>query len=158
MTQHRILQNTSPYFITTNCFAKEPLFCHDNFAEILMQNIFLFCRQYQFTLYGYCIMPDHLHMLLRSSPAYNVSRIMGAIKSKTVTDLYKIHLWDNKLWHPRFRSRIINSRQEFETVLRYIRNNPVRAELEPQWQQLPYFYICRSGFPPKPPAPPCGRI
>ena len=146
MTQRRIYQDQSPYFVTTNSFAQYPSFCDDRFARYLSKNIFLFCQEYKFTLYGYCIMPDHLHLLVKPNGSLNISRVMCAIKSTTATDLYKAGLLQDKLWHPRFMSRIINSRQEFDNKIRYIKNNPAAQGLELKYQKLPYLYICPEGL------------
>ena len=51
-----------------------------------------FSNDYKFRLYSYSIMPDHLHLLLEASQDFNISRIIGAIKSKTAHELYKAEL------------------------------------------------------------------
>ena len=139
MTQRRVYQLSKPYFVTTNCFDHYPFFCNSLFVKTLSKNIFKFSNDYKFRLYSYSIMPDHLHLLLEASQDFNISRIIGAIKSKTAHELYKAELLETKLWHPRFSSRIINSKEEFWIKMRYIRNNS--AGLESKYQEMPYLHL-----------------
>jgi len=145
MPLHRIYQNYHPYLITTNTWGRYPAFEDALIAERLMQNIFLFWRQYRFKLYGYAIMPDHVHIILRNN-AVDVTQIMRAIKSKLVTNLIQDQLWSGHLWQDRFHDRILHSPTELKRALNYVQNNPVRAGLDQRYRQLPYLFICRHGL------------
>ena len=77
----------------------------------------------------YCIMPDHVHVILfvnsidshgRQIAAPTISRVIGNVKrSVSVTLGYSI-------WQKSFYDRIIRSKQEYDEVWKYIDSNPLK--------------------------------
>jgi len=64
MTQRRIYQDEFPYFITTK--TRDGIwFFEKKYSKILSDIIFYSCKLKNYILYAYCIMPDHLHMLIK---------------------------------------------------------------------------------------------
>jgi REP element-mobilizing transposase RayT len=141
MTQRRIYQSVKPYLVTSNCFCKYPVFANTRCAEILMKNIFKFCENYKAKLYGYCTMPDHLHITIKPSASFNLSRVIGAIKSKTAFEILEEKLHEGRVWQPRFNDRILNTRKELLTRINYMKANPTRKCLENKYRRLPYMHI-----------------
>jgi putative transposase len=82
-----------------------------------------------FRLYGYCLMPDHLHVLL--SPAESgrpLSEWLQTFKSYTA-HWAKRNCGIAKLWQRSCYDHICREGEDAERVLDYIRNNPVRRGL-----------------------------
>jgi len=80
-------------------------------------------------IYAYCLMPDHLHLLI--SPlerGVNVSKFIGAFKSKTTKIAWKYEL-KGKLWQQRFYDHIVRKVESLKETCEYILNNPVRKGL-----------------------------
>lgn len=79
-----------------------------------------------FKLYGYCLMGNHVHLLIQEGP----QPIAGIFKGLGTAFVY----WYNAkyertgyLFQDRFKSEPVNTRVYFLTVLRYILQNPVAA-------------------------------
>ncbi len=77
-------------------------------------------------LYAYCIMDNHIHLLIQpheQSLAQTMKRIM------TTYAIYfnNTYLRVGHLFQDRFRSEVIEDKDYFFTVVRYIHNNPVKA-------------------------------
>lgn len=136
MTQRRIYQNKNPYFITTNTFNKIWFFDKDIYAKILYQTIFEINKKYNPIVYGFCIMPNHLRLLMKFIGESDVSDYMHDIKSKTVYNLKPYLGRYIRLWESRFYDRIVKSSDDHKKTLIYIKNNPVK------WD-LPSKYLCR---------------
>lgn len=68
VTQRRIYQNDYPYFITTNTTFRQPWFENGMLAERLAGCIVFGCRIKGFILLAYCMLPDHVHMLVMKQP------------------------------------------------------------------------------------------
>jgi REP element-mobilizing transposase RayT len=91
-----------------------------------------------FRLYVYCLMPDHLHLLLSpAESATNVSAFLDRFKSFTTNRYWKLG-GSGRLWQPSARDRLKRPSEPLETLVAYIANNPVRAGLVPRWTEWPY--------------------
>lgn len=93
-------------------------------------------RRYQ--LFGFCLMPDHLHTLL--SPADSgvaIDRWLNAFKSFT-TNQYTRLGGELPLWQRSAYDHVCRRGETSEQVMRYIANNPVRKNLCVDWQDWPW--------------------
>ncbi len=109
-------------------------FEHAGNAQLVCENVEYYCTKLRYRLYGYCLMPDHLHVLL--SPADSrvpVSRWLREFKSFT-TNRYMKTAGRAVLWQRSAHDHICRKAETAETVLRYIVENPVRAGLVARWQ------------------------
>jgi putative transposase len=76
-----------------------------------------------FELYGYCLLDNHFHLLVRPTEA-TISRIMQSLLISH-TQRYHRHY----VWQGRFKSPVIQNDEHLLMVLRYIEANPLRAKL-----------------------------
>jgi REP-associated tyrosine transposase len=81
-----------------------------------------------FRLYGYCLMSNHFHLLLRPT-GDSVSRIMQSLLISHTQRYHKHHRSGGHVWQGRFKSPVIQNDEHLLTVLRYIEANPLRAGL-----------------------------
>lgn len=65
MSQRRIYQEEFPYFVTTKTKDGICFFNKTKYALLLSNIIFQACHLKKYILYAYCIMPDHLHLLVK---------------------------------------------------------------------------------------------
>jgi putative transposase len=105
-----------------------------------------------FWLFGYVIMPDHVHLLLRP---HNVSLDDGmrAIKSISALRIMRHRGVRGRLWQPRYFDNIIRHAGELWKKLEYIHNNPVAAGLvaiATDWRWSSCGAFTPSGTPPIP--------
>ena len=79
-------------------------------------------------LFGYCLMSNHFHLLLKPAPGQSISRIL---QSLTVADLAAPPEQGNSghVWQRRFRSPVIQDGDHLLVVLRYIEAHPVPAAM-----------------------------
>ena len=94
----------------------------------------------KYHLYSYCLMDNHVHLLVRESE----ETISEAIKRISSSYVYWYNLKYERCGHlfqARFRSENVETRTYFLTVLRYIHQNPMKAGLvkdvfEYKWTSL----------------------
>jgi putative transposase len=82
----------------------------------------------QFQLYSYCLMDNHVHLLIREME----ETIAEAIKRISSSYVYWYNFKYERIGHlfqERFKSERVESRSYFITVLRYIHQNPLKAGL-----------------------------
>jgi REP element-mobilizing transposase RayT len=87
MTQRRTYQTDFPYFVTTTIEKRLPLFEKEQYALLLQAAILDRTAALHCNLFGYAILPDHVHLLLKPSEKANVSKIMQQIKSSAARNL-----------------------------------------------------------------------
>ena len=80
------------------------------------------------TYYAYCLMSNHLHLLIRER-AESVGETIKRIASSYVFFYNRKYGRDGHLFKDRFKSEPVNDMAYFTTLLRYIHQNPVKAKL-----------------------------
>lgn len=80
-----------------------------------------------YTIYGYCLMDNHVHLLVRESEEESLSKAIQRISSSFVRWYNDKHERTRHLFQGRFRSEVILDERAFLSVLRYIHQNPLKA-------------------------------
>ena len=80
------------------------------------------------TYYAYCLMSNHVHLLIRER-AESVGETIKRIASSYVFYYNRKYGRDGHLFKDRFKSEPVNDMGYFTTLLRYIHQNPVKAKL-----------------------------
>ena len=97
------------------------------------------------TLYGYCLMPNHIHLLLKAGNE-SLEPAMKRLGSKYAVWFNTKYQRVGHLFQDRFRSETVEDPPYFLTVLRYIHFNPVQAGLVKLPQEYKYSsYGCYFG-------------
>ncbi len=81
-----------------------------------------------FALYGYCLMPNHIHLVVRPEET-TISRIVQSLLVSHTQRYHRFHHSSGHVWQGRFKSPVIQDDEHLLAVLRYIEANPVRAGL-----------------------------
>ncbi len=108
----------------------------------------------QCAVYAYCLMPDHLHIILRlvpagatsagefdsveDEPAQGLKAIVANFKRYTTTQVAWRHGLTGRLWQRDFYDHVGRKSDDIEAQCRYVLNNPVRAGLTEDWQDYPW--------------------
>jgi putative transposase len=98
--------------------------------------------RYPFRLFGYCLMTNHFHLLLRPEVGQSISRILQSLTVAHTWRYHKRHRSSGHVWQGRFKSPLIQDDAHLLVVLRYIEANPLRAKLvtnlaDYQWSSFP---------------------
>ncbi len=86
-------------------------------------------RRYVVKLFGYCLMPNHYHMVVMIEEAEELSRWMQWLMTSHVRRYHREHASNGHVWQGRYKSFVIESDDHLLTVMRYVEGNPVRAGL-----------------------------
>jgi len=108
--------------------------------ELTLQNA---KDKFHFRLTNFCVMPTHIHLLIQPEEGSNLSRIMQWIKIQSAKRWNLIHGCTDHLWgaQPYF-SRPIKDQNEYDFVMEYIDQNPVKAGLS----EKPYDWKASGAF------------
>lgn len=78
------------------------------------------------SIYAYCLMSNHLHLLIREKDL-TISEIVKTLASKYVYYFNHRHQRIGHLFQDRFKSEPVEDLEYFIQLLRYIHQNPVKA-------------------------------
>ena len=78
-------------------------------------------------VHAYCLMTNHVHLLLTPSAAHSVTALMRDLGRRYVPYFNRRHERSGTLWEGRFRSCIVESATYVIACYRYLELNPVRA-------------------------------
>jgi len=86
------------------------------------------------------IMPNHWHALLVPGPAcrQSLADVMKRIKGRTGKGVRTLVAGSGPVWQREWFDRWIRDETEWDRVVAYIRNNPVKAGLAPRWHDHPW--------------------
>lgn len=145
----RILDRDRIFFVTTNLAREVPALSpreRDLFLEQLKRQH----AQGDFLLFGYVVMPSHLHLLLMPL-GRGLTGSMHALKRVTAEKLLRRRRCKGPVWQARYFDFILRRVQDFWEKLEYIHNNPVAAGLArraDQWRWSSAGHYMRSGAAP----------
>lgn len=138
MTQ-RAIDGPYVYFVTTNTTYRLEVFDMPKYAAIMAKIVQQACTEFGFELFAFCIMPDHVHMLVKKSGSVTVSRLMKHIKGR---------FWrafsggsGSRIWQPRFNFRIVENEEYFSNVIEYIIYNHEKSGLDGRYGKEPYMLV-----------------
>jgi putative transposase len=125
------------------------VFADDSDYVAFLQALAATKERYPLQLFGYCLMTNHFHLLLRPEPGQSISRIL---QSLTVTHTWRYHQrhhTSGHVWQGRFKSPLIQDDMHLLVVLRYIEANPLRARMvaDPagyRWSSFPHHGLGRD--------------
>ena len=91
-----------------------------------------------YQLYAYCLMGNHVHLLIRESESIPTGEIIRHIGSAFAYWYNLKYERSGHLFQDRFKSEPVESEAYLLTVFRYILMNPVKAGLCTRAEQYPY--------------------
>ncbi len=92
------------------------------------------------------VMSNHAHLVLRPLETENgryhpLQKIMHSFKRHTARQANKILGREGVFWQRESYDHVVRSRQEWERIVAYVINNPVKAGLVEFWEDWPWTYL-----------------
>ena len=117
----------------TLCAERGAPFSESAVAAMVCKNVEHYSHKLCYVLHGYCLMPDHLHVLLSPSESnIPLSDWLRDFKSFTTHEFVKLS-GKAPLWQRSGYDHICREAETAETVLAYLADNPVRRGLVDRW-------------------------
>ena len=117
-------------------------------AEIV-QNALLHFEGERYRLHAWCIMPNHVHLVVQPLAEHQLKDILHSWKSFTATKINHLLKRDGALWERESFDHLIRRAEHVEHFAQYTEHNPVAAGLTHAPQDWP-FSSCGAGFQPAP--------
>lgn len=114
--------------------------CKNEIANLVAKS-FTHFNHARYRLHAWCIMPNHVHVIVEPMPAHGLSEIVHSWKSYTAHRANQILGLAGVFWQQDAYNHIIRSKKEYHFQIQYTWDNPEKARLQ-NWQ-----WRWKTGFP-----------
>lgn len=97
-------------------------------------------EKYDVMVHAYCLMPNHVHLLMTPDTKNGISRVLQDLGRRYVRYVNYRHKRTGSLWEGRYHSCLVESEKYLLDCYRYIESNPVRTGIT----RVPQDYVWSS--------------
>lgn len=106
---------------------------YEYFEELMC----FYVKSYNITLHNYCLMSNHYHLLIEITQE-NLSRFMRQLNMNYAIYFNKKYKRAGHLWQGRFKSWYVTDEAYLYTLMLYIEQNPLKANMVKTLEAYPY--------------------
>lgn len=141
----RLLLDNVCYHIITRGNQRQRIFKDDSDYQEYLDRLRKYKKKYDFLLYGYCLMSNHIHLLGESKLTSALSGFMSSLQRSYTAYFNGKYGQVGHLWQGRFKSKVIAKDRYLIDCINYIEANPLRAKIVNSIQQYKWSsYIERT--------------
>jgi putative transposase len=123
----RFQQSRNLHFLTFSCYHRLPNFTHPTARGVFESSLETVRKKYELCVYGYVVMPEHVHMLINEPERETLAKAMQSLKQSVARTLALRAA--HSFWQARYYDFNVWSERKFVEKLRYIHRNPVERGL-----------------------------
>ena len=116
------------YHVINRGNGRADVFHKDGDFQAFVDLIGLSCQRLPLEVFGYCLMSNHFHLVVRSADDGDLSRWMQWLLTSHVRRYHRHYRSSGHVWQGRFKAFPIQADEHLLTVLRYVERNPLRAK------------------------------
>lgn len=113
---------------------KQIIFCSEKDYLYYLKRLHIAKKRYDFYLYGFCLMPNHLHLLIQTKEVA-LSRIMRTVQTSYAQYFNRTNKRKGHVFDSRYKPILCDADRYLLELMRYIHLNPVRAGITRMPQQ-----------------------
>lgn len=121
--------NTSFFHIMVQGIRKEYVFNEKEDMKMYCSLIYNKMKKCKVKIIAYCIMNNHAHLLVYTDKIENLSKYMQVINTTYAMYYNKKHKKTGYVFKNRYKSEPIYNEQHLNNCIKYIHNNPVKANI-----------------------------
>ena len=124
----RIVIPGLPHHVTQRGNNRQDVFFVDDDRHAYLEFLKRFCREHGVTVQGYCLMTNHVHLIITPPTEDAFARAIGVTHHRFTQYINALHGRSGHLWQNRFHSCPMDE-AHLVNALRYVERNPVRAKM-----------------------------
>lgn len=129
---------TGYYHILTRGNNRMGIFSIDRDYQTYLEVLARYKQQFSWELHHFCLMPNHVHLLVHIEEFRVLKKIMQGINQVYEKYFRKRYQHSGHLWQGRYKSIPIESDEYLLECARYIERNPVRAGIVEDSGEYPW--------------------
>ena len=115
------------YHVTDRGNQRHSIFDDDTDRLRFLETLGQACDRYGMVVHGYCLMPNHYHLLVQT-PRGNLSQAVGWLQVTYTVRFNRRHGRSGHLFQGRFKEHLIEADDDARQLVRYVHLNPVRPK------------------------------
>jgi putative transposase len=133
----RVIVPSLPHHIVQRGNRRQPTFFCAQDYRLYVAVMRDSCERMRVEVWGYCLMPNHAHLIMVPRSADDLRRAIGEAHRRYTNAVNKREGWRGHLWQGRFFSCAMDERYTLAAA-RYVEMNPVRAGLVKKPEKYPW--------------------
>jgi putative transposase len=138
MRKKRALKDYAIYHVIARTNRRERIFISAEIKEMFVNTMRRAKRVHGFTIRNFCVMGNHVHLLIEPFKGENLSRIMQWILGVFARQYNRRFHLIGHVWYDRFKSFILSTFRRFAVTFNYITENPIKAGIASKFDEYPY--------------------
>ncbi|MDH5216701.1 MAG: transposase [Gammaproteobacteria bacterium] len=126
-----------PHHITQRGNRREDIFFTDEDRYAYLAWLKEYCREHRVDVLAYCLMTNHIHLVLVPSEEDGLSRVLKPLHMRYAQRINKAKGWKGHLWQGRYFSSPLDDAYLWAAI-RYVERNPVRAKVVRHAERYPW--------------------
>ena len=148
--QARQLSDSGFYHIVVRGINHQHIFEEESDYVFFLEVLGKLKKELAFEIHAYCLMSNHIHLLLREKRLGDISVIMKRLLTKYVMCFNRKYQRSGALIASRYKSIAVEVDEYFISLQRYIHQNPLKAGVVRKMEDYPYSsyneYLCDGQF------------
>lgn len=124
----REYSSTGCYHIMLRGNERKKIFLNEDDRERFLETLLKKKKETELAVYAYCLMDNHVHLVLQDDQN-KISTIMKGIATSYAMFFNKKYNRVGHVFQDRFKSESVEDERYLMAVIRYVHNNPVKAEM-----------------------------
>jgi len=149
----RFQQSRQSHFVTFSCYRRRANFIGPETYDLFVQCLEDMRRRFSMRVYGYVVMPEHVHLLVNEpehallAEAIHYLKLSFAKRLRSRTGATT----SCAFWQKRYYDRNVRDGEEFTVKLRYLHRNPVQRGLvqdaaDWEWSSFRHYALREVGI------------
>ncbi len=134
----RLQQTGHSHFITFTCYHRAQHLTDPRVCCAVLRALENTRKRYELRVYGFVLMPEHVHLLLGEPKRETLAQALQSLKSASARMALRWRRGGAPFWQARYYDRYMRDYDEFSQKLRYIHRNPVQRGLCTSPEQWPW--------------------
>ncbi|HUR36540.1 MAG TPA: transposase [Terriglobales bacterium] len=126
------------FFITSSTDQKKSVFQVEQWARIFLKNLYKHKKEKAYLLHCFVLMPDHFHLLITPVPDTTLEKSLQFIKGGSAYELKQAGRTGSAVWQRGYTDHRVRDGKEYEEIVIYIHQNPVKAGLVQKAEDYKY--------------------
>jgi leucyl-tRNA synthetase family protein len=129
------------YFVTWNTKGSLPL---SHAARDQVMKSLLHFDGDRCEVYAACVMPNHVHWLVRPADGHELGDLVSSVKRFSATQINALESLSGPVWQEDGFDHVVRDRDWFSRFAAYIARNPIEAKLAAHAAEYPWTFISPS--------------
>ena len=137
MARRPRIELTWKYHIVNRGVAQMQIFREPADYEYFEELMCVYAKSFGIIIHNYCLMGNHYHLLIEIT-SQNLSKFMRQLNMNYAIYFNKKYTRIGHLWQGRFKSWYVTDEAYLYTLMCYIEQNPLKANMVKQLDEYPY--------------------